>query len=343
MEKVVCDICGTAYPETEECCPVCGCTKESGAELMGQEEDFLKDSPLTAAKKVDGKYVTAPAEEDDDEGEEEEDDDIEESEDESRGNTGVVILLVVLIMILLAIAGFLFVRFLLPGMMEKNVPETEPAEQMEMTEVPTTQPGIPCQQLIMVSGAALDLTREGEFKLINVKVKPADTTDKLEYVSADETVATVNSEGRITAVGEGETVITVICGEQRMDCKVYVRYIEETVPPTEVQTVPPETVDEAATEESEETAPPTEAETQPQLKDVVLKLGRTDISMGAGLQFTIPLACELSYEEIEWSTGDSRIATVENGVITARARGTTLLTAKYGEQTVTCWIRVKTY
>lgn len=350
MEKVICDICGTSYPLTEDCCPVCGCTKEAGAELMQEEEDFLKDSPLSAAKKVDGKYVTVPQPEeedepDDDEEDDDEDDDEEDGREEPRENTGVVILLVILIMILLAISGFLFLRFLLPGMMAKEAPETKPTEQVQATEVPTTEPGIPCEQLIMVSGAALDLTREGEFKLINVIVKPADSTDKLQYFSADESVATVNSEGRVTAVGEGETVITITCGAQKMDCKVYVAYVEETVPPTEETIASEETESDAQTtpvETTESAAEETE-ETQQQLKDVTLKLGRSDISMGAGLQFTIPLACDLTYEEIEWSTGNPNIATVENGVITARAKGTTILTAKYGEQTVTCWIRVKTY
>ncbi|MBQ3503714.1 MAG: Ig-like domain-containing protein [Oscillospiraceae bacterium] len=349
MEKVVCDICGTSYPETEDCCPICGCTKEAGAELMAEDEDFLKDSPLSAAKKVDGKFVAAPQPDKKNEPEEEpyydedDDDEDEDAEDEQRENTGVVILLVILIMILLAIAGFLFIRFLLPNMVAKDIPETEAAEQIQTTQTPTTQPGIPCEQLIMVSGAALDLSREGEYKLINVIVKPADTTDKLEYVSADESVVTVNSEGRVTAIGEGETVITVRCGEQTIQCRVYVRYVEETVPPSEEEILPEETTAVTTPDESEETAPPTVEETQPQLKDVTLKLGRTDISMGVGLQFTIPLSCDLTYEEIEWSTGNTNIATVENGVITTHAKGTTILTAKYGEQTVTCWIRVKSY
>ena len=35
MDKVICDICGTAYPETEEKCPLCGCTKEFAMDLVG--------------------------------------------------------------------------------------------------------------------------------------------------------------------------------------------------------------------------------------------------------------------------------------------------------------------
>lgn len=365
MNKVICDICGTSYPETEECCPICGCTRDIGAQLLAEEEDFLKDSPVSSAKKVNGRFVSAPDSHEDEDLDEEdwEDEDYEEDEEDehrhSRGKTGAVILLVVLIMVLLAVCGYLFLRYLLPNMGE---PESTPPQSAAQTEIPvetTTEPGIPCEQLILMSGAALDLTREGEYRLINVIVKPEDSTDALTYTSADEAIATVNKEGRVTAVGEGETVITIRCGNQQVDCRVFVRYVEETEPPTEETAVPTEegnqeetqsdetdSQEETAPEETapEETAEPTEAETETtegELKDVVLKLGRTDISMGVGLQFTIPLDCDLSYEEIEWTTGNSNIATVRNGVITTHAQGTTQLTAKYGDQVVTCWIRVK--
>ena len=29
MSKIICEICGTTYPDTAECCPICGCPKEA--------------------------------------------------------------------------------------------------------------------------------------------------------------------------------------------------------------------------------------------------------------------------------------------------------------------------
>ena len=357
MNKVICDICGTSYPETAECCPICGCSRDVSVELAQEEEDFLQDSPITSARKLDGRFVSGggiqeePDEDwDDDEYDEDEEDDDEEAH--HRGKTGVVILLTVVIMLLLSIVGFLFLRYLLPNLGSGEPEETQAEVQTEAPVETTTEPGIPCEQLILMSGAAVDLTREGEYRLINVIVKPEDSTDKLEYYSEDETVATVNSEGRVTAISEGETVINILCGNQKLQCRVFVYYVEETEPPTEETTLATEAEEEpdaseetqpeaAAETEPEETEPPTEETKAAGLKDVVLKLGRTDVSLGVGYQFTIPLDCDLSYEEIEWSTGNENIATVKNGVITTHASGTTLLTAKYGDQTVTCWIRVK--
>lgn len=353
MNKIICDICGTTYPETADCCPICGCTQDISAELNLEEEDFLLDSPVTSARKEGGKFTSGSSKVhqeddedlwDDDDYEEDDEDEDDEDGEPRRGKTGVVILLTVLIMILLAITAFLFLRYLLPNLGGDAEP-TETTAQTEAQVETTTEPGIPCQQLIMMSGAALDLTREGEYRLINVIAKPEDTTDKLEYASADETVATVNAEGRVTAIGEGDTVITITCGNQKVECRIFVHYVEETEPPTEETTAPTEAEASPQTEpdvtEAEETTEATEETKAKELKDVTLKLGRTDISMGVGYEFTIPLDCDLEYDEIEWSTGNSNVATIENGVITTHSRGTTQLFAKYGDQVVTGWIRVK--
>ena len=37
MSKIICDICGTSYPETEERCPICGCAPGVAADLLTEE------------------------------------------------------------------------------------------------------------------------------------------------------------------------------------------------------------------------------------------------------------------------------------------------------------------
>ena len=53
MSKVICDICGTEYPEFDDFCPNCGCSQDVSAEMDMELEDdnFLEDSPITAARK----------------------------------------------------------------------------------------------------------------------------------------------------------------------------------------------------------------------------------------------------------------------------------------------------
>ena len=355
MSKVICDICGTAYSEFEDFCPNCGCSQDVSADMdMELEEDnFLEDSPFTAARKQ--KEAAAAEEQEklaaqhamyvDLESEEEE-------EEETARGTGLAVVLTVLIMLLLGAAAFLFLRFILPNMELGKLPElTKPVAQEQTADDSQTE-GIPCRMLVMTSGGILDLTREGEYKLIHVMVKPEDTTDILTYTSSDETIVTVTEEGRLTAISEGEATVTITCGDQNLVCRVNVVFTQDPEPVEEPK-LPVETEEDPQELENMETEPEeTQAdETEPeetvpeasasQLKDVTLKLGKSEFILPPGYTYTVPLDCDLSYEEIEWSTENTGVATVKNGVVSGISYGVTTLTAKYGDQTATCLVRIK--
>lgn len=356
MSKVICDICGTTYPESEDFCPNCGCSQDVSADMDMELEDdnFLEDSPITAFRKQ--KEAAAQEEAEQAAAESIPDADVESDEEEetSRG-TGVAVLLAILIMLLLGAAGFLFLKFMLPNMELGKLPQQNKPGVHEQVPDGTAGTGIPCRMLALTSGGAVELTREGEYKLIHVIVKPEDTTDVLTYTSSDEGVVTVTEEGRLMAVGEGEAFVTISCGNQTLQCRVNVQYVEETEPVSQPETEPAELsptesvseeeTEPVQTEEAEETTPATEAAvpetTGPQLKDVTLKLGKSEFILPPGYTYTVPLDCELEYEEIEWSMEHPYIASVENGVVKGLTNGVTILTARYGDQTVTCVVRIK--
>jgi len=352
MSKVICDICGTVYQDTAESCPICGYSQFPDLELT--EEDLLMEEPLITRNKG-GKYaetnvkrknkeifdydqVNPQQEPEDDEDEDDYDEDEEEEDEAPKSNTGLVILLVIVIMLLLAAIGFMFVKFFLPGLTGTAVPEA-PATEAAVTEAPetetTTEPTIPCTDLIL-NEAPRSLSKEGQFYLLNVKVLPEDTTDELKYVSGDESICTVTDNGRIVAVGEGETTIYITCGKMQINCPVIVKYEEETQPSSE------ETLAEGETtaEDNEETTEAAEEETVP--SDVVLKLKATDKSIKVGYGFTLELDCELDPSQVEWSVEHGHIASVdETGFVQAKAAGTTAVIVKYGDQEVQCIIRCK--
>lgn len=357
MSKIICDICGTSYPETADCCPICGSTRELSEEMLGEDlldESIVTRSNMFTAKKkeiFDFDEVNAESEEEDYEDEEEEDYDEEEEEEAPRHNTVLVVLLTILIAGLLVVAGFVFVRYFLPNMGgEKEMPVQTTAAVEALPEV-TTEPTISCETLIISSGNVAELNEEGQHFLLHVKPMPENTTDKILYTSADESIATVTEDGRITAVSEGETKIYISCGMVSMECPVVIRYVEETVPPTteavvDEATVPAEenTVPVVEAVDPEETqapavttAPAIPMETKP---GITLKLKKTDIRLGVYYQFTLELDCGLEQNEVQWSSEHPHIAKVdENGVVTAVKSGTTAITATYGDQTVTCMVR----
>ena len=323
MSKIICDICGTTYPETAECCPICGCspdTKLTADDLLNEE----MDSQNVRKKEIfDFDEVNAASEEADYEDEEEE---------APRHNTILVILLTILIAGLLVAAGFIFFRYVLMNKTADAPAPEQTAAVAETLPVGTTEPAIPCETLVISSGTVAELNAEGQHFLLHVKPMPENTTDRIIYTSADESIATVTEDGRITAVSEGETKVFISCGKVSIECPVIIRYVEETVPPTTEAAV-------AQTTAPVETVPETTA--APAVKsDVTLKLKKTDIMLGVYYQFTLELDCDLEQNEVKWSSEHPHIATVdENGVVTAVKSGTTAITATYGDQSVSCMVR----
>lgn len=336
MSKIICEICGTMYQDSADCCPICGCSRDAAADLLG--ENLIAEEIVEEPKARGGKFapkkkkeifdfdeVNAPAEDEDDEEEDDSYDEEEEEEEAPRHNTLIVILLTILIAGLLIAACFIFARYFLPNMKgEATVPATTVAITESTTEA--TEPTIPCQTIVMASGAMAELNEEGQFFLLHVVAKPENTTDKIIYTSADESIATVTEDGKITAISEGETTIYISCGKSNLECPVVVKYVEETVPPTTEAVIVEETVPET-TAAAVKTG-------------VTLKLKKTDIRLGVYYQYTLELDCDLAQNEVTWSSEHPHIATVdENGVVTAVKAGTTAITAKYGDQEVQCMIR----
>lgn len=359
MNKIICDICGTSYPDTAESCPICGCSRDSAADFLNA--DVLEEEvSAEMAVDVERKDVFAFAEEneaeedidlnedddedDDDEdtedGDDEDDDDEEDDDDTSRSNVFVVILLTVLIIVLLGAAAFIYFRFFLPNRAEETTPTTIVQELPETTAA-ATELTIPCEHLVMTNAGIAELNAEGQQFLLHIRTIPEDTTDKIIYTSGNESIATVSEDGKITAVAEGETIVYISCGTYSIECPVIVKYIEETVPPT--TEIVEETTGEIIGETVSETA--ANEETTPAAnKDVVLKLKKTDIQLGVYYQFQLVLDCDLKPEDVTWTSEHPHIAKVdEQGNVTAMKEGTTSVTAKYGDQEVKCMVRCVWY
>ncbi|MDO5400214.1 MAG: Ig-like domain-containing protein [Eubacteriales bacterium] len=343
MGKIICDICGTTYPDTADCCPICGCSRDAAMDFLGESLDLgeATEEPRTGKGRYAGKKhreifdfdeVNAPPKDDTVVLDGENDEDDEPEDDRPHTNIFVIIGLTVLIALLLLATAFLCFRYILPGLAPETVPTTE-AVQTVTTE--PTEYAIPCQSLALNSGGEAVLTQEGQYFLIHVGVIPENTTDKVTYASADESIATVTEDGRITAVSEGETEVYIVCGSFQQTCKVICKFEEETVP-TEAPTVP-ETAETAAEGETAETT----VATEPGLRtDVTLKLKKTDITLNVYYEYQLLLDCDLKQDEVEWSVEHDHIVSVDDqGNIKALKWGTTEVIARYGDQEARCIVR----
>jgi hypothetical protein len=89
---------------------------------------------------------------------------------------------------------------------------------------------IPCTS-ITLSATELVFTASGSQTLI-ASVEPFNTTDKIVWTTNDETIATVNN-GVVTAVFNGNAIITATCGDFSATCSVSISGIEEPTIPEE--------------------------------------------------------------------------------------------------------------
>ncbi len=358
MDKIICDICGTAYPESMSNCPVCGCSRDF---VLDEFDDaFLTADTISGAGAPPRKKTREIFDYDEVNQEEEPElpsdeydfDDEDDYEQEPRSNTALVVILLILIVLLLVVSGYFFVRYFLPNMTEKPAETTPIVTTLpEVTETETTgEPTIPCTDIVL-PGGKVELGKGGMW-LMNVQVYPDNTTDTLSFVSYDENVVTVTQDGTVTAVGEGQTTIAVTCGIRQILCNVVVDYSLEgesdsdgELPGLEVKDGesedPTGTGETESTEASEETQPEETAATEEtRSPELTLKLKKTDITIFARYDSAeLVLDCDIKPEEIYWFTMDSTVAIVNNGVVTSTGSGITRIYGEYEGQRVECIVR----
>ena len=270
----------------------------------------------------------------------------EEEEEESGSNKFLVIILVVLILALLAVSGYIaYTKLWKPDRVgsDVNKPQetvaTEPVDysdpvstEPQVTETTEeTEPTIPCTELSLV--ASMDkLTTPGQYWRLMVKYAPDNTTDTVTYTSGDESVVTVDEYGRVTAVGEGETVIVIQCGDKRIETPAVVSYAAEETTET-TASAPAEGTSGTGTSSGTTVATPSSG---------VLKLKKTDITFSRqGVYITLELENGISADSVKWSTSDSGVANVYNGQVTAIGRGVCVVRAEYNGQVAECVVRCK--
>ena len=343
MNKVICDICGTTYPETAEQCPICGFARDMGA--ASADEMPVEEIPqaMPARQQVKGGRFSAANVRKRNNSTPRYQAQLVDDEDEEYiptptprapvvpqtpvaprtpvapqapgaprtpvapqapvaprtpvapqapaaprnpvpakppkapkaqkapaddSNKPLVIILIILIAAVLVVSAFLFTKYALPAITGDDKETTKQTEEESTESEPTEEPTVPCETLTLLDGTGKDLTEEGQYWLLNVDVQPADTTDKLEFSSDNPDVATVNEEGRIQAVGEGEAVITVKCGAQEVTFNVTCVFATE----------PPET----EPTEPEPTEPPTTEPTEPEPVKMTVNVKKLSIRSGAG-------------------------------------------------------------
>jgi len=164
------------------------------------------------------------------------------------------------------------------------------------------------KRVIPVSSVELNKTSltlvKGTTEALSATVKPNDATDpKVTWSSSNTAVASVDNDGRVTAVGGGEATIFAKAGEKEAKCIVTV-----TVPVASVKL-------------NKETITLIEGESEV----LVAKIDPEDATD----------------KTITWSSSNAQIAAVgDDGKVIAVKEGEATITAKAGDKSATCKVKV---
>lgn len=320
MSKVICEVCGTSYPETATQCPICGCVRAADANAVSGDTaaenngyTYVKGGrfskanvkkrnrgeKMETAEKADKPEKPVPQ--------------APQEEDSPKNNKGLVITAAVLLVAIIAVVAYIVIRFFFPVLGNYDPNSNAASSQATVLEIPCTDVALNTNTVI--------LNNIGDARMIYVELSPAETTDEVVYTSSDERVATVSKEGKVIAIGHGRAIITATCGDAFAECVVECTFQD----PTEATEPDPTT---------ETSVPTTPVEVQGELK-----LNRKDITFSSKGETWVIYDGSVSKTDITWSTDNASVATIDNGKVTAVGKGVTNVHAEYNGEKVSCIIR----
>lgn len=313
MSKIICEVCGTSYPETAAQCPICGCVRPGDAKNVVRDSrnrqengdyNYVKGGRFSksnvrkrnrAAGRHDSPSVAVSKS--------------SKSEDNKKENKILIVAAIVLLLVIVIVVVYIFSRFF--SMNDGHVDPTVTTSPTQTTE--STVLTVPCEN-IQLNVPTITFEAMNDSQKITATAEPSNTTDDIFYRSSDDKVATVDANGNVTAIGPGRAVITVTCGEKTAECVVECAF--------ELPTEGPE----------EPTAPPIE-----------LRFDRTFmVFYKEGNSATI--TCKgLNASDVKWTSDNDLVATVKNGKVEAVGGGSTTIYGEYEGQKVSCTVHCVFY
>ncbi len=155
---------------------------------------------------------------------------------------------------------------------------------------------------IMIDMANLSLEEGGSYTL-KATVIPAGCTDPVVWSSSDVSVCTV-TDGKVVGVKSGSATVTAQCGNEKASCSVEVRAI--SMPAT----------------------------------GIMLNKASLYLYPSGSSAITATVIPEGSTDKVVWTSSDTSVCTVSDGLVTALKDGTCTITATAGKESATCTVTV---
>ncbi len=329
MNRVICDVCGTKYPESADLCPICGCAKPENAKIVPGESSgetkpsgnytYVKGGRFSKSNVRKRNKAVAAAREN------EKPNAANRSAKNKDSSKGLVVAVITLLLAIISVMLFIFFEYFMPsggGDSTKDTGanvQTTTSSNQNTTE--STAETYPCTA-ITLSATSITFDKVGKSQLLSIEVSPANTTDVLTFTSSNPDVASVDANGLITAVADGNVVITVTCGSVTETCAVTV-----------------------SVSSSDATTDATEP--QPEFMLYINGVSVDEMRWGADVTLKVGESFRLTLRtrngeiiEMSWSASKQDICSISGNEITAKAKGITEIRAKHDGVTYKCTLRV---
>ncbi len=208
MSKIVCDVCGSTYSETEAQCPICGTAKSEAAKPIVEanaEEQTAKGGKFS---RTNTRKTGTPRKSGTEKN--------KAGEEGAPSNLAMIVIVAVLLLAIVSVCVFIAIRLI-------NQPD-EPNPGTSSSSTQSTSQTIPCTGIELVDNVTgnltfTDLTQTAQ---LNVKALPENTTDTVvfTYSTSDPAVALVSETGLVTPVANGTATITIAYGSHTIAVSV---------------------------------------------------------------------------------------------------------------------------
>ena len=343
MSKIICDVCGTSYPDSATQCPICGCVRYGEAvTVSGDTSEAPVQTPSSHTYVKGGRFSKANVKKrntgkpiyNSESTPKERREDRPSRNGSPKGKKKEIGLLAAVVVLLIVIAGVvIYIASTILGQDSPAETTGNTVNNTQQTENETKPAGE--KKVEILSDTVILFEHAGDTDQIVIRVIPESSSDVVSFVSDNPNVAKVDNEGTVTAVGEGITLITITCGDATAECSVECSFksTENTVEGTEPEQTTPDTTT------PETTAPST----------LYTKEDLAFIDNGFGYEYSIPLS-QKSYNPyigdipadlVTFTSSNESVVTIsKDGTVTFLKTGTVEVTAKYGEFEIVCIFRI---
>ena len=177
---------------------------------------------------------------------------------------------------------------------------------------------VPVQSIMVIPTSITAKVGEGPIQL-TATVLPANATSKtVTWTSKNEQVVKVDSSGKVTIIGAGETAIEAKAGEKTFTVQVKIEAQSQPQQPQEPQVVPVQSI----------TVTPT---------SITAKVGEGPIQLTATV-----LPSNATSKTVTWTSKNEQVVKVDSsGKVTIIGAGETAIEAKAGEKTFTVQVKIE--